>query len=30
VVAVDRLAPFLGIELCGDPSRADEVAEQHR
>jgi len=26
----DRLAPLFGVEPSGDPSRADQVAEQHR
>ena len=30
MVAAHRLAPFLGIELRGDPGGPDQVAEQHR
>jgi hypothetical protein len=30
IIPRDRLAPFLGIELCGDRGRTGEVTEQHR
>src|SRR5215472_1634181 len=29
-VGTDQIAPFLGIELCGDASRAHQIAEHHR
>ena len=29
-IGVDEVAPVLGVELCGETRRADEIAEHHR